>query len=70
METKNDKILPRLVVYTYDVQHITGMSEQAARRLLRKIRKQFNKPPESLVSLQEFCAGTSLKEEHVLPYLR
>ena len=67
-ESQNN--LPRLVLYTQDIQKITGLSECSARRLMRKIRKALGKEAGSLLFVSEFCACTGLEEEYVWPFLR
>ena len=59
----------RIVIYPKDVANITGQDKRTARRLLARIRKQFNKPDRAYVSIDEFCAFTGLKEEKVAPFL-
>lgn len=59
----------RIILYTKDVVNITGLSERTARHILSTIRKKNNKPPASLVSVQEFCEHMRLKEEMITPFL-
>lgn len=61
---------PRLVVYTKDVMIITGHGERGARKLLARIKASYNKSRQELVSVDEFCNYTGLKEEKVLKYLK
>jgi hypothetical protein len=63
-------ILYRAVVCTKDVVNITGWEDQAARRLLKKIKKQLGKTPQQLVTIQDFCLVTGIPEEVVLPFLK
>ena len=60
----------RVVIYTSDVQHITGKSERTARLILQKIRKHYSKHHDQYVSIREFCQYTGLKEEEVEKFLR
>lgn len=55
----------RIVIYPKDVQAITGKADRAARRMLQCIRKENGKGPTDLVSLEEFCRYTGLREEEV-----
>lgn len=61
--------LSRMCVYPKDVQRITGRTERYGRKLLHRIRTQFNKADHQLVSIQEFCQYTGLKVEEVKRYL-
>lgn len=55
----------RTVIHMKDVVMITGLSERSARRILYKIRKHHEKVTSAFVTIEEFCAYTGLKEEHV-----
>ena len=59
----------RLCVYPKDVQRITGKSERYGRMLLLKIRESINKQDHQFISIEEFCAYTGLKMDHVQPFL-
>jgi len=63
------KIPYRIVIYAKDVMNITGRQERTARKLLSRIRRQFNKEKGAFVSIQEFCQFTGLHPEHVFPFL-
>ena len=56
----------RLCIYPKDIQRITGKSYRQSIRLLQKIRKDLNKLENEFVSVEEFCAYTSLKHEQVI----
>lgn len=60
----------RIVIYTKDVVNITGKKERTARNLLVRIRKANNKPKDGLVTIEEFCAFTNIKPEHVTSFLK
>ncbi|WP_090104148.1 hypothetical protein [Chitinophaga sp. CF118] len=62
-------IPPRVVIYTKDVENITGKKSKAARRLLQKVREQSGKTQEELVTMQEFCHVTGIPEDVVRPFL-
>ena len=65
------KTLPkRIIVYTKDVVNITGKKERTARNLLARIRKANNKSKTDLVTIEEFCAFTRLRPEHVITFLK
>jgi hypothetical protein len=55
----------RLCIYPKDIQRITGKSYRQSIRLLQNIRKERNKLQNELVSIEEFCHYTSLKQEQV-----
>lgn len=50
----------RLCIYPKDVQQITGKSYRQSVRILQKLRKRFNKPADSYVSVTEFCIYSGL----------
>lgn len=60
----------RAVVYVKDVKNIAGKEDQAARRLLKQIKKQLGKAPQEFVTMQDFCLVTGIPEEVVLPFLK
>jgi len=59
----------RICIYPKDIQRITGKSYRQSIRLLGNLRKDCNKPKNSLISIIEFCEYTGLKVEHVEPYI-
>lgn len=59
----------RLVIYSKDVQRITGKSERSARDLMLRIRLACNKARHQPVSVTEFCHYTGLKKEEVELFL-
>lgn len=44
--------IPRLVVYTTDLQRITGQSERSCQRLLNRIRDMFGLKKRQLVTVR------------------
>ena len=56
----------RLCIYPKDIQRITGKSYRQSVRMLQTIRKELNKLQNELVSIEEFCQYTSLKQEQVM----
>ena len=58
----------RIIVYTADVQRITGKSERNARLLLQKIKAHYAKKQHQLVSIYEFAAYLDLPEDIVSKY--
>ena len=59
----------RLCIYTKDIQNITGKKERTARKLLSDLRQKLGKQKNELVSIEDFCSYTGLKEEHVTKFL-
>jgi hypothetical protein len=55
----------RLCIYPKDIQRITGKSYRQSIRMMQTIRKELNKLQNELVSIEEFCQYTSLKQEQV-----
>lgn len=64
------KPLQRIVIYRKDVENITGLKAQAARKLLSGIREKLGKKGNEFVTVSEFCACTGLAEDKVLPFLQ
>lgn len=62
------KAQKRVCIYPKDIQCITGKSYRQSTRILNEIRKSFNKPKKSLVSIDEFCGYTGLKYEQIESY--
>jgi hypothetical protein len=61
--------LKRLIIYAKDIQIITGRGSRNSMIFLNKVRKHFNKPPRSLVTIDEFCAYTGLPKESVEKFI-
>jgi hypothetical protein len=61
--------LKRIVIYSKDIERITGRSGRAARKMIARIRKQLGKDKHQLISIGEFCAYTGLPEPEVLEHL-
>ena len=59
----------RIVIYAKDIMNITGRKERAARKMLAKIKKNYSKKQGELISINEFCEFTGLKEESVNKFL-
>lgn len=60
----------RMVIHAKDVALIASVHRRTGARVLNRIRKQFNKPPHSYVTIEEFCAFTKMREDHVRAILR
>jgi hypothetical protein len=63
------KIPPRIVIYAIDVMNITGRKVRAARKLLAKIKKKYNKKNQEFVSIKEFSEFTGLEPELIKVFL-
>jgi hypothetical protein len=61
--------LTRMIIYTKDIQRITGKTERYSRKVLKKIKTKYGKQKHQLVSLAELCEYMGLKEEEVSKYL-
>ncbi len=61
--------MPRICIYTADIVAMTGVSENTARRMLKRIREELDKPKWAPVTVKEFCAQTKIREEEVEPFL-
>jgi hypothetical protein len=61
--------IKRICIYPKDIQRITGKSYRQSIRLLQKIRKDLNKLPNELVSIEDFCNYTSLKYDQVVAHI-
>ena len=59
----------RIVIHSKDVALLTGISQRSARRTLYQVRKHFNKPARSLVSIEEFCGFTKMNKKEVSEFL-
>ncbi|HYG04710.1 MAG TPA: hypothetical protein VD927_19820, partial [Chryseosolibacter sp.] len=55
----------RTVVYTKDIQRVTGRSERYARKIMSAIRRSLGKDKHQLISLTEFCEYIGLRVEEV-----
>ena len=58
----------RIVIYAKDVMNITGRKERAARKLIAKIRKKYNKENGTFIFVKEFCLFTGLEESLVTDF--
>jgi len=56
-------ITKRVCIYPKDIQRITGKSYRQSNRIFNKIKEEYSKPKNSLVSIEEFCQFTGLKFE-------
>jgi hypothetical protein len=63
------KMPARVVLYSRDVENITGRSSRTCRKLLQKIRLALGKAPDEFVTVKEFCNFYGIGEELVKEFL-
>jgi hypothetical protein len=56
----------RVCIYPKDVQLITGKSERYGRKLLKKIKEEFQKESHQFITVEEFCSYTGIKLESAI----
>lgn len=61
--------LKRVIIYSKDIEVITGRSGRYARKIMGRIRRHLGKQRHQLVSLGEFCAYMGLPEEEIVRQL-
>jgi hypothetical protein len=64
-KTENIMELKRIIIYSKDIERITGRSGRYARKIMANLRRDLGKERHQLVSLGEFCAYMGLPEEEV-----
>lgn len=70
LNTNLMKKLPnRIVIYAKDVEKITGRRPRTCYVILEKIRKHFNKPKNSFVTVTELCSFLNIDEELIKEFL-
>ena len=62
-------ITKRACIYPKNIERITGKSYRQSTRIFNKIKEEYNKPKNSLVSIEEFCLYTGLKIEHIQEFI-
>jgi hypothetical protein len=63
------KIPRRIIIYTRDVENITGRKRRAAYAILQKIKAFFGKEDPCFITISEFCCYMKIEEELVREYL-
>ena len=58
--------MERICIYPKDIQLITGKSQRYGRLVIQKIKEKYAKEKKQLVTIEEFCLYTGLKQENVL----
>jgi hypothetical protein len=61
--------LKRIVIYSKDIEKITGRSGRYARKIMAILRRDLGKQRHQFVSVGEFCLYTGLPEEEVFQYI-
>ena len=61
--------MKRAVIYTKDIQRITGKSEKYSRRLMIQIKTSCAKEPHQFISIEDFCRYTGLSPELVTTFI-
>ena len=62
-------ITKRACIYPKNIERITGKSYRQSTRIFNTIQEEYNKPKNSLVSIEEFCLYTGLKIEHIQEFI-
>ncbi|MEJ8841881.1 hypothetical protein WG954_05750 [Lacibacter sp. H375] len=70
MKTAPNAIPPRVVLYTRDVENITGRRGRTARQLLQKIRNALGKSKDEFITIKEFSLFTGIDEELIKDFLQ
>lgn len=61
--------LKRIIIYSKDIEKITGRSGRYARKIMANLRRNLGKERHQLVSLGEFCAYMVMPEEEIVRQL-
>lgn len=59
----------RIILYLSDIIVITGKKERAARNIMYKVQRHFNKPRGSLITVFEFCECMGFRLEDVMRFI-
>lgn len=71
MSSMPQKKMPtRIIIYSKDVQNITGKMPRTARKMLQDLRLAFGKAKDEMVTVKEFCVYTGIDEELVKDFLQ
>ena len=69
MDSLKQKMPKRLVIYSKDVENVTGLSPRAARAIIQRIKKQLHKHKHEFVTVQEFSAIYGIPETYIREFL-
>ena len=70
MKTNLNQLPQRVVLYTRDVENITGRRGRTARQLLQKIRNALGKSKDEFITIKEFSLFTGIDEELIKDFLQ
>ena len=62
-------MLKRACIYPKDIQRITGKSYRQSLRMLKQIKKDFNKEKDHLITIDEFCDFTGINQDLVESFI-
>jgi len=65
MSASKHSIPKRIVLYSRDVENLTGRKGRTARAILQKVREYCGKPKHAPVTVREFCSFMALNEAEV-----
>jgi hypothetical protein len=60
----------RVVIYTRDVENITGLRDRTARQLMQKIRNALGKSKDEFITIKEFSLFTGIDEDLIKDFLQ
>ena len=60
----------RIVIYAKDISNITGRKERAARKLIARIRKKYEKANGDFITVHEFCEFTRIPLDSIQDFLK
>ena len=70
MKTIPNQIPHRVVIYTKDVENITGRRGRTARTLINKIRCALGKSKDEFITIKEFSLFTGIDEDLIKDFLQ
>lgn len=70
MKPSPTPIPSRVVLYTRDVENITGRRGRTARQLLQKIRTALGKSKDEFITIKEFSLFTGIEEDLIKDFLQ
>jgi hypothetical protein len=57
------------MLYSKDVENITGLSRRTANKILNKIKAHYHKGEDDFITITEFCSYYRIDEALVKPFL-
>lgn len=70
MKTVPNRLPTRVVLYTRDVENITGRRGRTARKLIQKIRDALGKSKDEFITIKEFSFFTGIEEDLIKDFLQ